>query len=285
MAGAASTPKRHHYVPILLLKNFCAQDGQLHVFNKKTGDIHRATPENAFLQNHLYSYTMASGDKNPALEIAYSKLEDHTAPIVRKIIHAISSEKYPKLSPDERRIWDHFFVHQYKRTPEIHAPFFTDENWSRHIEAVIPKIAEKHGMSEEQVAAKFDDPKAMKRVLEKARIHALSRSSEVVEPALGKVGINIIVIAKPHKSFVIGSVPILRLDGPSTTILKNTQAEVWLPIAHNIAIGPSWNKTGENVFWLEDGDAIRRANQQIFRQSNIVASRSVELLASLAAPK
>ena len=54
---AVNQPKRHHYIPIMLLKHFTGNDGQLHCCRQNGAEPNfwKALPQNAFVVKHLYT--------------------------------------------------------------------------------------------------------------------------------------------------------------------------------------------------------------------------------------
>ncbi len=69
-------PKRHHYVPQMLLRRFCDENGKLWLFNKKAPQlgVTFASPEAAFFQKHFYSLN-ENGVRDVSLEKYFSELE------------------------------------------------------------------------------------------------------------------------------------------------------------------------------------------------------------------
>ncbi len=51
---SSNDPKRHHYIPQFLLKNFLDDSGRFWVFDKKKGKLHQGTPRNTFVEKNLY---------------------------------------------------------------------------------------------------------------------------------------------------------------------------------------------------------------------------------------
>ena len=44
-----STPKRHHYIPRILLQCFADSDPYLHCHKRGDDNVYKATPDNAFM--------------------------------------------------------------------------------------------------------------------------------------------------------------------------------------------------------------------------------------------
>jgi hypothetical protein len=99
-----SDPKKHHYVPRLLLRRFADNNGKLWFYNKKAPDIGVCPrrPEDIFFEKHLYSLVDEDGGKNVALEIAFSRFEATINPIFQHICDQAKKGMEPRLSEEER---------------------------------------------------------------------------------------------------------------------------------------------------------------------------------------
>ncbi|MDF2797437.1 MAG: hypothetical protein K0R85_181 [Devosia sp.] len=125
----APLPKRHHYVPEFLLNNFRAQDNLVRLFDKKdaaSGVVAR-NPTKVLFEPHLYTRTHNDGHRDAQLEAAYGRLEDASAPIVKRIVDSARAKRLPQLSAWEKAVWDQFLYNQWRRVPELHATLFTRE--------------------------------------------------------------------------------------------------------------------------------------------------------------
>ncbi len=66
-----SVPKRQHYVPKMLLRNFTDENGWLYVFDGRvpTIGVRRSRPEQAFVQKDFYTrYSYEHADKSYSIE-------------------------------------------------------------------------------------------------------------------------------------------------------------------------------------------------------------------------
>lgn len=69
-------PKRHHYVPQMLLKHFTDERGYLYYFDKsrEAPRVRKGAPLSLFKKDHLYSSLESDGTRDASLEMAFSKL-------------------------------------------------------------------------------------------------------------------------------------------------------------------------------------------------------------------
>lgn len=79
-----ATPKKHHYVPRLILRHFCFDKQNLYVLDKKTGEIFPSSIRNAGSENDFYSSD--EGRHQESIESKLSALETVSAPIFDRII-------------------------------------------------------------------------------------------------------------------------------------------------------------------------------------------------------
>ena len=79
-----SMPKRHHYVPVTYLKNFCDGSGQLQVFRKDdSARPFRQRPESTGFERYYYSQFDDEGTRDDdRLEAIFSEIETKWPTIV-----------------------------------------------------------------------------------------------------------------------------------------------------------------------------------------------------------
>lgn len=107
-----SVPKRQHYVPASYLRRWTdPATGMLFAFDKTTGDVHRAKPEDAAVQKHFYHLPGEDQD----LERRFSVMEGDVRPVIDDIISHGSAES---LTKEQRKRIDRFIAYQGLRTQE-----------------------------------------------------------------------------------------------------------------------------------------------------------------------
>ena len=96
---ATNEPKRHHYIPRMLLRNFTNEKGRLYFFDKRFPEkgVLESTPANLFIENHLYTQYDESGGKDVRVEKFLADIERDGSDVVRKIINAARTGKPPNL--------------------------------------------------------------------------------------------------------------------------------------------------------------------------------------------
>lgn len=281
-----TNPKRHHYVPQMLLNSFTDEEGWLHWCRRDEDEpvIRPARPSELFLKNHLYSIIAAGGGKDPAIEIALSKLETKTVPVVQKMIEAARAERLPDLTEEEKYIWYHFFSMQWRRTPESQQSAASDDEISAMFDDSIARLRELLPRRRNDIDA-LDTDEGRTRTIRNVRAESLTQFSDNVAAVLAQRGIGILGIRKPNRSFIVGSRPVVKFTIKGQSDLRNPIVEMWLPIAYDVAVGVG-NATGQtSLYFADEDEPIRRLNLAIAKQSRIIAARSADLVRSIMNPR
>ena len=293
MSKSENRPKRHHYVPQLLLREFTNNDNKLHfcilgssegaVIKSSERVVKSATPKDLFLQKELYTQHGDHEEKDVSVEYSLRELETKAAPVIKKIINSARSDKLPGLTPREKDIWDVFFLIQSFRTPDVMDPIVNKyPDW---ISEIIDEYEKEYGPPTEEEIKKVNDPKQIdktKRNLRATTVTRLTSESKVFQILQGR-GLIIGIIRKPNKSFIIGSNPTAKLYRK----LSDPGAEWHLPIAHDITVThhDSHPREKESLAEITGDHTIRRINKIIYNQSSLIAGRSRKLIESLARVK
>jgi uncharacterized protein DUF4238 len=277
-----SVPKHQHFVSQMLIRRFADQDGKLYFFSKRFPDkgVLRTTPEKLFHERHLYTVEDKDGVKDVTLELIYAELESRADPVIEKIVTSARNGRMPHLTREEKQIWDDFFYIQWKRVPDFHGKFTADENFRRLLEGERAKLKEMGRLTPDE-EHKFEDPAWIERVKQNAKVDSLARMSPRVRAILSDKGLVIAITRKSTKSFVMGSFPVVKLAFPGREHLADPTVEVWLPVAHDVAVCPApVQPTREKLVEIHDHQ-VRVINVAVFKQSTAIAGRSRELIASL----
>ena len=107
-----SKPKKHHYVPRFLLKNFAESEKKIvFVLDKTTGKIYKSSLLDTGSENYFYEYNGA--DMATDTEAKLAKLESYCAPIFDEIVR---QESIQAISTKERTLLCLFASVQNLRT-------------------------------------------------------------------------------------------------------------------------------------------------------------------------
>jgi Protein of unknown function (DUF4238) len=275
-----SIPKRHHYVPQFLLKNFVTSDGVVFHFCKDRPElgISRRKPANVFVIGHFNTQTEADGSRNTIVESGLAHIEGLTKTVIDRVISAARAGSAPQLTLDERLQLAIFFAIQHRRTPEARDFANKRRIWTRYLDDVFAE-ARRRWPQQEQKIVKLETDEERQRIIANGLVHStLKVSPELVELIILR-GLCVFHVTNPDKSLLIGSHPSVRLgNGP----LTNPEVEMWLPIASDVAIGLGNGQRPELYIPVSRPDWIRRLNASTAAQSHEFVGNSEELVKSLA---
>ena len=118
-------PRKHHYIPEMLLKRFCGPAGLLWVNNGyKT---YQTSTRDAFEERDLnatYNVAPSAVGNGYSVNLSYeheealSRIEDNAEPAIQQIIEQARRLSPPRLSPKLRNAWKFFYIAMARRTPE-----------------------------------------------------------------------------------------------------------------------------------------------------------------------
>lgn len=104
-------PKKHHYNPILLLKEFCADNSRkLFIYDLDKGEIRESVPEKIACETNFYSL-FNNGEIDTRLELLFSKIESEALPAIENFKNSVP------LSTKEKEDFAKFIALMGIRTP------------------------------------------------------------------------------------------------------------------------------------------------------------------------
>ena len=294
--------RRHHYIPKMLLTNFCDDDDLLWVGDKGQGRIYQCGPERVFVKRDLnmkysldnlqddvgYNEFLSSIEMSDEYERTLSQIENNAAPVVRKIIQQARCGRPPQLTPEEGNNWKHFFLAMARRTPESQKRVVSGKSFDDVFFEAATAVAKKEKfMGLPDRGSIYEDPRISKlkdlvNMNADARFASgdYSRDRRMTEQFSRETGLCISVICMQKRSFVIGShgLAMVQPNHPSDPAQGG-----WLPIAHDVAVKATSFPDREILAFLDrDSDRIiKRMNKASTAQSQIVAGRSEALVRSL----
>ncbi|MGO7754674.1 DUF4238 domain-containing protein [Rhizobium ruizarguesonis] len=277
-----NTPKRHHFVPQMLLRRFCDQTGRLWYYNKKAPHIGVASgaPQALFFEKHFYTVE-ENGVRDTSLETYFSQLEGQANTVIEKMCIAARAGRQPRLSIPEKKVWDLFLYFQWKRTPDSISSRMSYADFEESLAESVAEFEQRFRPLTDDERRRILSESGKKRLRENARVKATGDPGTVVQDVLSNMGIAIAVVRRPNKSFVIGSKTVVKLTSPGETRLGEPGVEVWLPIASDVAVCVTPKSGQEVVLTLDDERWLRSFNIAIHRESTVIAGRSEALIQSL----
>lgn len=277
-----NAPKRHHFVPQMILKEFLNPQGNLFFFDKRAPDdgVGEASPQNLFVQKHLYSEINSDGSRDARLESDLSELETQANAVIRKIVDCARKRERPHLIPAEKALWDYFLTLQWKRVPQTFETHMTPEAFDKSLEKNLSEFEKRHRPLTNRERQDMASLETRARLMQNVKVSTVRRPMELALDALRSRGLGIALVADARKSFVIGSNPIVKLNLPGRAHISEPTTEVWFPIASDVAVTPALGAGSETIVEV-DGAVVRYINTAIHKQSKLIAGRSRELIYSL----
>jgi hypothetical protein len=278
-----SVPKRHHYVPQMILKGFADPNGWLHWcrHNERPSTVRRARPAELFHHNHLYSTVSGSGIKDPAMEHTLSVLESEAVRVVQSILKQTRQGEVAVLSPEQKRVWYLFFLTQWRRAPETQSANTSDAEALRMVDRILDELRAAVPERRDEIEA-LATSEAKARTVRNVRVQTLAQLSAEVMGVLERRGIAVLRISKSNKSFLIGSRPVVKLTVRDRTDLNDPSVEMWLPIASDIAVGVGRGDGDVSLHYTIDERPVRQLNMAVAKQSRTIAAGSAALVRSIA---
>ncbi|PNU03246.1 DUF4238 domain-containing protein [Novosphingobium guangzhouense] len=275
----AKEPKRHHFIPQMILRHFADADESLWFWRREM----EATPpitistKNLFVQKDLYTFVHADGTKDVALEKFFSKLEGVGGPFITRLAAIVRDGKTPDLDAGAWSFWDQFFYYQLKRAPGAIAAYTEQMGFAAKVDTAVAQIRDIYV----EDGSDPNEPGLAERVRKNAIVLAQRAApSPDVLAAFKALGLAIYRITDPTKSFIIGDVPgaMARFRHPDNSLSRPT---LFLPITWDIALGQTVKPKGVEVIRV-DREQIRRMNVATAARSQVIAGKSGTLLRSLA---
>jgi len=115
MVRQKNLPRRHHFVPQMILRNFTADDGRLcyHQRDWEEGKIVRVKPNDVFFERDLYTRLLADGSKDVSIELTFSKIESVAANFIGQLCAGVRQGNTITMNDGAWNFW----FHLVKRTP------------------------------------------------------------------------------------------------------------------------------------------------------------------------
>ena len=247
-----NNPKRQHYYPVMLLKNFSDEHGRIWVCDGTK--VYASNPKDVFVQGHLYTkldFSKAQGNvgsgaflesvpKSYEFEERLGEIEDAAAPAIRHIIEQARLGNPPQLAAERLDACKRFIIAMARRTPESQARFASSLDIDAFYEAA-KLAADQDNFHLPEKDSLYRNPDivqikhgTMQNTYARFAAGAHPLLEVDTEEFLEETGLCIAVIRRHGRSFIAGSHG-LTIIGDS--IKGNFPALSWLPVAPDIAIG------------------------------------------------
>ena len=246
---SSTGPKRHHYIPEMLLRNFCDHDGFLWVGNVPTGEVRKSKPHNEFVKNRLYAERSVGSrlgflkPKDNKYEISLSRLEGNAAPIIKRLIASFRYKKQPVLSEQDETTIKEFLFAMARRTPESQGRIMSSEGFGDVFYEVAREKAERDNYPLPSKSELLQDPDVV-RLMQAVRGNMFAgfaagddeRLRSELDKFCNETSLTFWVIRASRRSFAIGS------HGIGILSVCRNEKQTCLPLSHDVCVMPSNRK-------------------------------------------
>ena len=291
--------RRHHYIPKMLLRNFCHQ-GKLWVGDRTSHKTYPCTPENVFVRKDLNTRHLLESvsrdyeddgwpgyiGMSDEYEDILAAIESDAAPVIQRIIEQARCRECPKLSKDQSQNWKRFLFAIARRTPESQDRVLSNKDRDIFYEAAKIRADEENYHLPDRETLYLDDRILTLKKLVESNANAKfaagthPRTQQIEREFSNQTGLFVGVIRMPSKGFIVGShgLAIVKPNGRNDPV-----AGSWLPIAHDVVVKPTLFPDREFLLPLDHkrDQIIRRINQASAAESRFIAGRSEALVRSL----
>lgn len=281
---ASPNPRRHHFLPISYLRNFCSDDDSLYVYER--GKLPRkSVPKSEAHIRDFYAYE-DEGRQNFEIEKVLSKYESEAAPVIQEIVDRQKSKAYRHLESQELEILRRLVALTFVRVP---AGRRLDRE---HIAPAVKKLFESAAQDPQKFAALLQDvpdneplsDKERADLIEDARLKILNGYHTQPEPpglrlyAMLHVASMIaeelrqysclIVLAPKHDAYITGDTPVVTAteEGGKAqlgTAFGSKDTAIWFPISSKVCL--AWRRGVEPGFGKLPPRGVRMVNRNTMR--------------------
>lgn len=265
-----------------MLRNFAGDCGRLFAFDRRspTRGVFHAPPHKIFFEKDLYAALLPDGTKDVSLEHGFGSLESAGSALFQRLIGDARRQLLTYLSPNDRRLLDGYTYFQWKRVPESINRAVERAELDRIAREVMEQFEANVRPISNDERQMIESSEGRRRTTQTARRNAIASGSAEIMRAFHKLTANVAHITASRRAFLVGSVAVTKLNSRDDSSLSAPATELWMPIPSDVAVVYA-NNAIPRCFPLSDAHGIRHINEAIAMGSNIIASRSQELTASL----
>lgn len=285
-SGRSTTPRRHHYIPQMIQRRFAGPDLHLFSFDKRHPErgVERKPIRRLFQAQHLYTVRHLDGTRDTSTETRLSVIEGRAGSVIARAVDDARAGRPTPWSVADRKALIDLLIAQFRRSPDLHQRVLLRPTAEEIVADGIAQWEARFGPAPPEERAALLSP----AFIAEARRNALAANAADpllrVAAAMEQRGFSVARIAVPGCSFILGSNPFARFRAADSgrQDLGDPDAELWLPIAHDVAL-VSYGDTSTTRFVEFTKDTpIRQMNGLIARDSTVFASADRDLIEALA---
>ncbi len=277
-------PRKHHFLHVSYLRNFCSSDGNLYVYERGKPPRKSAPKSEAHIRD-FYAYEDDSG-RNFEIEKILSKYESDAAPVIQEIVDRQKSKTYRHLESWETEILRKLVALMFVRVPagrrldqEHVAPAvrLLLEDAARDAQkfaALLKDVPDNEPLSEKERADLIED--ARLKILNGHysqpeppgfRLYAMLHVASMIAEELREYRC-LIVLAPKHDAFITGDTPIVTVteEGDKAqlgTSFAGKGTAIWFPVATNVCL--VWRRGIDPGYGKLPPRGVRRVNRNTMR--------------------
>lgn len=272
--------KRHHFVPIVLQKQFASQNGKIW-YCERINSKGFSRPEE---RNHIsafkernYNTTIENGVPSDRLEREFwGVVDNHLGDLLPQIEKILKLGNSPNFRGDSFESLINLFAATMTRSPDI----IPDANPMKIGEEIYDGVMAAAPDIPKEISETISNPTRMMQNGRHVFAYARTVEPKKVLSALRNYSARL-VMAEKGSAFILGSRLVYRIGNGNDTHLDRETTELWFPVSPSTSIVlVNLPKVGESiVVWPKR--KVRQFNEFFCEQSSFVGSHSVKLLSSL----
>ncbi len=280
-----NNPRRHHFLPVSYLRNFCSDKGDLYVYERGKAPRKSVPKKEAHIRD-LYAYEGETG-QNFDIEKILSKYESEAAPVIQGIVDRAKTKTHRHLKDGETETLRKLVALMFVRVP---AGRKYDKDY---VAPAARKILEESARDPQKFAAVLRElpeneqlpAEERDKIIEDARLKILNGHYNQPQPPWNRLYAMlevasmiadtlrqyscVIVLAPKHEAFITGDTPIVTATelGPDKvqlgTAFANKENAIWFPISSYVCM--LWRRGIEPGYGKLPPRGVRRVNRNTMR--------------------
>jgi len=280
-----SKPRRHHFLPVSYLRNFCSPEGYIYVYERGKPPRRSVPKQEAHIRD-FYTYE-DEGGKNFEIENILSKFESDAAPVIQGIVDRAASKSHRYLTDEETEILRKVVALMFLRVP---AGRKLDKEY---IAPAVRKLIEESAQDSKRFAELMKDVLDAEHLLEPERgkflegmrhqilnghydkpeppgfrLHAMLHVANMIVEEMHEYSC-LIVLAPKHETFITGDTPVCTAVEMGKdkmqlgTAFADKDTAIWVPVSAKTCM--LWKRREEPGVGKLPPMGVRRVNRNIMR--------------------
>lgn len=282
--------KNHHFVPIVLQKQFASEQDAKRIWFAEKEKVFRAPElkkfEKAFYKRNYHTVLLNDGPSDIIEKKFYGQIDNFFGKFLPAVAGAIEAGQAPNLSYQSVESIRMSVFEMVKRSPEFSKKYDDLEVGKQALQEILTTLSEngKYDERDKQLKAYSNDHR-LRELGRDIRNRAILPMSDQMKNALGERDIRW-AVSKTKNSFILSSLLVYRIGNGGRNGLINPNSEIWMPISPKICL--ILLKDPFNMVPLVnhlDAKKIREINEFAAQNSSQIGSHSQRLIESITRQK